>query len=160
MYCWRMGWSTSLRWGSTPTIETFAIFNSTCVLTNIWSEQSVCTSLNKNTATNSNLLRFKNVSATCITYTTECTVVQMELVFKWSKHSVCTAPQMCVCIFNLNNLCECLCVNIVPLVLRSVIFWLEMGRCFTKLNFQSYWINMLWALQSCISGRLTHCKKN
>ena len=69
-------------------------------------------------------LRFENVSAACITCTAECTVVQRGLKFKctWSKHSVCTAPQMCVCIVKLNNLCVCLCVNTVPLVLRSVIF--------------------------------------
>ena len=29
---------------------------------------------------------------------------------------------MCVCIVKLNNLCVCLCVNTVPLVLSSVIF--------------------------------------
>ena len=32
VYRWRLGWSTSLWWGSMLTIETFAIFNSTCVL--------------------------------------------------------------------------------------------------------------------------------
>ncbi len=49
------GWSTNLRWGSTLSIETFAIFNSR-VLPNIWSEQSACTSLNKNDVTRLNLL--------------------------------------------------------------------------------------------------------
>ena len=89
VYSWRLGWSTSVRWGSTLSIETFAIFNST-VLPNIWSDQSGCTSLNKNTATHSNLLRFKNVSATCIMCTTECIDVQRGLKFKctWSKQSV------------------------------------------------------------------------
>ena len=55
VYSWRLGWSTSVRWGSTLSIESFAIFNST-VLPNIWSEQSVCTSLNKNTVTYSKWL--------------------------------------------------------------------------------------------------------
>ena len=78
-------------------------------------------------------LRFKNVSAACITCTTECTVVQRGLKFKctWSKHSVCTAPQMCVCIVKLNNLCVCLCVNTEPLVLRSVIFSLYLIQVLT-----------------------------
>ena len=42
----------------------------------------------KNAATHSNLLRFKNISAACITCTTECTVVKRGLKFKctWSKH--------------------------------------------------------------------------
>ena len=31
-------------------------------LPNIWAEQSVCTSINKNAATHSNMLRLKNVS--------------------------------------------------------------------------------------------------
>ena len=76
-----------------------------------------------NAVTHSNLLIFKNVSAACITCTTECTVVQRGLKFKctWSKQSVCTVTQMCVCIVKLNNLCACFYVNSVPLVLRSVI---------------------------------------
>ena len=42
-------------------------------LSNIWAEQSVCTSLNKNAVTHSNLLRFrfKNISAACIMCTIE-----------------------------------------------------------------------------------------
>ena len=44
---WTLGGVTSLRWGSLLNIETFASFNSTCVLPNIWPEQSVCTSLNE-----------------------------------------------------------------------------------------------------------------
>ena len=64
-----------------------ALYGNSTVLPNIWSEQSVCKSLNKNALTHSNLLRFKNVSAACIMCTTECTVVQRGLKFKytWSK---------------------------------------------------------------------------
>ena len=47
VYSWTLGWTTSLQWGSTLTIETFSGINSTFVMLNIWAEQNVCTSLNK-----------------------------------------------------------------------------------------------------------------
>ena len=56
----------------------------------VW--QSVCTSLNKNAVTHSNLLRFKNVSAACIMCTTECT--------EYYKTKTKTAVHQCfVCLF-------------------------------------------------------------
>ena len=67
---------------SSLTKETFVFFNSTCVLPNIWSEQSMCTSFNKYAVTHSNLLRFKNASATCIKCTTECKFVERGIKFK------------------------------------------------------------------------------
>ena len=44
---WTLCGEPSLRWGSLLNIEKFTSFNSTCVLPNIWTEQSVCTSFNK-----------------------------------------------------------------------------------------------------------------